>query len=498
MRSICERWRQRSGRRKVWSPEAAAELHRIVKGTAVFYAPRPGRAGAGVGALLGDEIQRLENVDKRPTRTQADIGTRNLRGAHRLFRGVAGSGKSLMLTLNVAHALLDLGPGGRALVCCYNRTLVPFLRQNVEDRHARLTFLPAPGEALTVAHFERVVKALCAAEPALDTGLDFRRADERAAGTCARFDALPEARRRALQYDAVYVDEAQDLRPDEIRLLRRLCRPDAAGRETFIVFYDNAQNIYGVPTPVWKDLGVDIGGRTTYLDQCLRNTRQIVELPFNVLVGSHAAEGERVMTRKFADLQSLRERDLIEERGGLFRTKFAPREGPPPELRLFRDRAAESAGVGELVRGWVQEQRVLPGDVLVLHTSHRHHPTLEAELRRAVGNAGQVRRVDAAHGRNKDLPLIDDGVLPMSTLHSAKGYDAPIVVLVGCDRLQRDKEGRAQFYVGATRAKHRLVLTGVGRPTNHPADGAGSLLPEIVATAAALGVLPATPRAGRC
>ncbi|MEM8494484.1 MAG: ATP-binding domain-containing protein [Planctomycetota bacterium] len=78
----------------------------------------------------------------------------------------------------------------------------------------------------------------------------------------------------------------------------------------------------------------------------------------------------------------------------------------------------------------------------------------------------------------------------MSTLHSAKGYDAPLVILVGCDRIKSDTEGRAQFYVGATRAKHHLVLTGIA-PTASDSD---RLMPEIVATAAALGILPKQPK----
>ena len=83
---------------------------------------------------------------------------------------------------------------------------------------------------------------------------------------------------------AVYVDEAQDLTPEEIRLLLRVTRRDDSGGQTFVVFYDNAQNIYGVKPPVWHDLGVEHRrARTVFLDQCLRNTRQTLEFAFNVL-----------------------------------------------------------------------------------------------------------------------------------------------------------------------------------------------------------------------
>ncbi|MEM7778084.1 MAG: hypothetical protein AAF732_21080 [Pseudomonadota bacterium] len=137
LRSIAESTRKRAGKRKVWSPLAAKELRRIINGTSFLFPPRLDHLDDDQG-LLGDQIQKLENMDKNPTRLQRDIGTRDLRGAHRLFRGVAGSGKSLMLALNAARTLMELDKGERVLVCCFDKTLVPFLRQNIEDRHACL------------------------------------------------------------------------------------------------------------------------------------------------------------------------------------------------------------------------------------------------------------------------------------------------------------------------------------------------------------------------
>ena len=435
-------------------------------------------------------------IPKRPTPQQQRIGHKDLRGNHWLFRGVAGSGKSVMLALNAARSLWDMHTaaedatvtGGRVLVCCYNKTLVPFLRQTIEDRYARLTYDAPPAGSLTVLHFEKVVADLAAAEPTLDTGLTFRDGDERSRRMAEAFDRLPPGRQAGLGYDHVYLDEAQDLSPDDLRLLRRLARPDAEGRQSLAIFYDNAQNIYGRRTPTWDELGIKIVGRTDYLDACKRNTRQIVELPFNVLVGTHAPEGERPKTRQFADLGSLRDRKLIDEDGDgpLIGCGFVDRDGPPPEIRLHKDRAAETRGIAALVRRWVRQENVLPADILILHAGHQQHEGLADQVAAAIGPLAKVRQVDKAHDKNKRLRLVEPGVLTISTLHSAKGYDAPLVILAGLDRLKSDVNGRAQFYVAATRAKHQLVMT-AATPAG---DVAGSLFPEIVATAGALGILP--------
>jgi superfamily I DNA/RNA helicase len=49
----------------------------------------------------------------------------------------------------------------------------------------------------------------------------------------------------------------------------------------------------------------------------------------------------------------------------------------------------------------------------------------------------------------------------LSTIHGVKGYDAMIVFLVGVDQFEESAEDRAAFYVGATRSKLALYLTGI-------------------------------------
>lgn len=98
-----------------------------------------------------------------------------------------------------------------------------------------------------------------------------------------------------------------------------------------------------------------------------------------------------------------------------------------------------------------------------------------------LGDRGRVRPVDRAHQDNERLPLMEDGVLTVSTIASAKGYDAGIVFLLGVDQLRADRtEDRAVFYVGATRAKLRLYVTGV------PQQSRQTLLDEAMISATVL------------
>jgi superfamily I DNA and RNA helicase len=477
---FCDHVQRRVRRNQRLSSQARAAVSTILEGKAFIYAPRRRAIAETDESLIGVKVQKLELALKEPTPQQREYGRADLRGSHRLFRGVAGSGKSVILALAVAHALLNYREEeinlfgkrprkSRILVVCFNRTLVHYLDLRIEDRFGRLAWDKPGDDELVVVHFDGLLKQLRSTCPALAVEFDYSQKVKRAEAFCRAFDALPPAERERLQFDAVFVDEAQDFVPEEFAVLLRLARTDAKGGQTLALFYDNAQNIYGVVTPVWTKQGINVVGRTVFLDQCLRNTVKVIDLALNVLVGSYAPEGVRVATRRFADVESLRDRGLIEERDGRIEPKFASRTGPPPRVKAYESRNAEIEGVAEMVRNLITHHRVLPSDILILYQSHHDYvETLVPLLEGIVGGAATVRRVDSASPENKNRPLTEDGVLTLSTIASAKGYDAPVVLLLGVDKLRPDKtEDRAVFYVGATRAKLYLVVTGMrqAKPT---------------------------------
>jgi superfamily I DNA and RNA helicase len=132
------------------------------------------------GLNLGAEIRAMEMAIREPTEQQKSLGNADLSGAHRLFRGVAGSGKSVLLALNAAHATYQLthytgdmfsrpAHRPRVLVLCFNRTLTFYLRQRIEDRYKFLTYSDLPGDYLTVTHMEGLIYDLLRREPSLQT-----------------------------------------------------------------------------------------------------------------------------------------------------------------------------------------------------------------------------------------------------------------------------------------------------------------------------------------
>lgn len=70
------------------------------------------------------------------------------------------------------------------------------------------------------------------------------------------------------------------------------------------------------------------------MDECFRNTRQIIEPAFNVLIGSHAKNPSSVQSKGFADTQTLTEKGLIEYKGNHVGVKFAKRSGDDAVLTI--------------------------------------------------------------------------------------------------------------------------------------------------------------------
>jgi len=187
---------------------------------------------------------------------QRKVADRTLEGRPTLLRGVAGSGKSILLAQGLVYLLHRAGrasrcaddpDGPRVLVTCFNKTLVPLLRRDA-DAFAVETGLQLPRFKLDFVHFEGVLKKLREewglTVPGLRQGDDeandarypmvFRQVEELfASGAATEEEAL---------WDFVFVDEAQDLHPDALRLLHRMARVDPKTRARGIaIYYDDAR-----------------------------------------------------------------------------------------------------------------------------------------------------------------------------------------------------------------------------------------------------------------
>lgn len=474
--SLVHRMRETGGPRlKRWgkaalTPEDVAGIRKAFGDSAVLQ-EEDRDSGRGREGRLGDYFDEIAARERRLSGEQQKLAAGDWRGGPRLIRGVAGSGKTVVLATHLARRLarsvhrqkpLFAEPGERILAVCFNRTLVPFIRKKILQAFRQRTGEDFPEDRVDVMHFngllyDLVGRGLWRYHP-VEEGATADRVAERV----ERYRSELAVTRRdspdlvdQVAYDVVYVDEAQDLLPDEIRLLGELCKvPPHGGLPEVYIFYDDAQNLYGRPRSTWEKLGVKMVGRSHVMVECFRNTRPIVEVAFNVLLGSTAPEGQRVKMRQFADTNYLeKDRKVLVHEGGLWRLKFAEREGAWPEVHILEDRDEEDARILDRLRWLMEDQDVRPEDILVLGPSRKRLRALAGILENDLPVEKVLLPFEAAR---KDDYITRKNCLTASTINSAKGYDAFCVLIVSANEFALNRGGRAAFYVGCTRARERL------------------------------------------
>ena len=252
-------------------------------------------------------------------------------------------------------------------------------------------------------------------------------------------------------FDYVVVDEAQDVSVPQLRFLAAM----AGGRENGLFFGgDLGQRIFQQPFS-WRELGIDIRGRSQTLRVNYRTSHQI---------RTHA---DRLLDPEIADTDGNRE----ERRGTI--SVF---NGPEPVIRTLDDEEGEIQTVGEQLTQ-VLSDGLHPKEIGVFVRS-------EAELERATA---VVKRYGLPFAVLDETGEIADECVTVSTMHLAKGLEFRAVAVMACDAEVIPLQSRVEditdeadldeiynternlLYVACTRARDRLLVTGV-RPASEFLD----------------------------
>jgi hypothetical protein len=480
------------------TPEQLRFVRKAIGDSAVVNDTRAPRAEVSE-TKLGYDIDQFALWEKNLSTEQEELSRADFEGRPQLIRGVAGSGKSIVLANNAANLLIrkmeataqqQLGIGSsqdktdpRVGIVCFNRTLVSFLKEKVRLAFEQRRLQNFPAGAIVCNYMNGFMYAF-----SKETGaVQYQHVEEgnprsganAAAEYMSQINHVAEVSRdwyESLLYDCIYVDEGQDFHPEEFQLLLSLLKPHPeTGEKSIVIFYDDAQNLYARPRPTWSQIGINVvgGGRSRVMKECFRNSREIVEFAFNVLLGSKADSALRVQTREYADVTYLKENGLVEEMPDRWKVNFTERtHNRPPEVQMFSTRLDEKRWVANKIAWLINNQQVRSEDILVLFEQSGEFSDLDQSIRdRVPGISGFVKPFGKdPTNPDKDSYILRKGFLTLSTTKGAKGYDAFVVFLVGADQFEKSREGRASFYVGSTRAKLMLYVTGRNKP--------GSLLNE--------------------
>lgn len=374
-----------------------------------------------------DELKVLDREQEALAKT--------LGSGHRVIRGVAGSGKTLVLTYR-ARLLAEALPRHKVLVTCFNRTLAATLRRQ----------LPLPNVAVrTIDQLLNDVRK--------SAGLpifDYDEAPE-LQSRAEQVHQLLEAGRGSLpRFDHVLVDEAQDFPTAALGFVVSTLRP---GSDSLLVVADAAQNIYRNKF-TWKAAGIQAAGRTRVLDRSYRNTREILEYAHLFLMRGGDL---KVDAEGSADDESV-----------IIPPKTSDRSGPFPLLIHTATPQQELLEIARRCRELLAKGTT-PGHIGILYgATNAGGFVWPNEIRKLFQAEGIPLFWATESNSTKDSVGVDDSSITLSTIHSAKGLEFRHVFLCGYldDRPpMQERLNRRLIYVGMTRASHELVLTASG---NHP------------------------------
>ncbi len=335
--------------------------------------------------FLGEEEQLITL-----THDQARLLQVHGRNRRMVVTGPAGSGKT-MLAVERAKALA--AGGQKVLFVCFNKALRDHLRRVEKD--SGITFHTFHGTCVALARKAEV--------PLTDY--------EKGKAPPEYFaDELPLAlieasERRGPQYDALFVDEAQDLHNFWLEALMTTLRDP---EDAYVwLFMDDNQRVYANQLDVPKEFH-----RYDLIHNC-RNTQAI---------------HHEVMKKYVGEITPM---------------PMGP-EGRDVELHFTEDQPAK---VRQLVKLLCEEEEVLPQDIVVL-SSH-------ALEKSAVGQAGC-----GDYEFVKEPAPLGKKVL-FSSIRSFKGLESPVVILCELEDVD-DATIDQQLYVGFSRARNHCLVVAPG------------------------------------
>ena len=245
----------------------------------------------------------------------------------------------------------------------------------------------------------------------------------------------------------VLVDEAQDLTPAHLQLLRALVEP---GPDDLFLAEDSHQRIYGKKITL-SHYGIQVRGRSRRLTRNYRTTRQNLDVAFGILDPG-----------TYEDMEGQAEEHHY----------VSPRSGPEPLLLHATDRADELSKAAELLTVWLEQDRdsedCAPESIAILV---RDRYQRDAVVNGLSQHGIEVRAVDReAAGRGRPVVM---------TMHRAKGLEFRKVLLFDVsknaiprplrDQQYSDADGddallreRSLLYVAATRARDQLAISWSG------------------------------------
>ncbi|MFJ7664855.1 3'-5' exonuclease [Lysinibacillus sp. NPDC097162] len=383
-------------------------------------------------------LHDIKTMDLHQEKLAKQIGDKN-----RLIRGVAGSGKTLVLAAR-AKLLAKQHPDWKILILCYNISLARAIEQMIfhmmhtPDSLFEFDFsnntdgFKPQKHHIEVRNFHAFLKQdLKTEEGKIQLLLEKMEKGE---------VILPK-------YDAIMIDEGQDFESEWFKLVANLLNPDTM---SLLLVEDRAQSIYKRTRSYIQDTGLSFQGRSKVLSINYRNTAQIVKFAWDF----------------YQHFSVLKNKVVSKEiNGEIIAPQSTRRKGDEPAI-IRRNNFFEEARIVALQIQKLHIERKIPyHEILILYRVKKSKgQDYVAILQQQLSEIGIPYYWIAESAVSKRAFEREEESVKISTIDSSKGLDFQVVFMVNLDNtpwyLEEDVEQEvARLYIGMTRAKQYLCLS---------------------------------------
>jgi superfamily I DNA and RNA helicase len=474
---------------------AIESLSSIRKSRSKREVSKPNSRGAKL-KKLEDSIATLDHRQNRAVIETID-------GVQRI-RGLAGSGKTIVLALKAAY-LHTQHPDWRIAVTFHTRALKGQFRRLINNFCIEQSGEEPDWTKIRIVNSwgapggddrDGLYYEFCRA-----TGLqfyDFRAASSRFGGNDRAFDGACQAALNAASsvpelYDAVLVDEAQDFAPSFLRLCYALLKEP----KRLVYAYDELQNLSGASLPPPEEIfGTDQKGqpivslgddprRDVILQKCYRNSRPILVTAHALGFGIYRdrPKGAETGLVQMFDQPALWEeigyrlragnlekgQRVVLERTNETSPEFLADHSPLSDLvhfQQFGNEAEQNAWLVEEIQKNVAEEELRYDDIIVIHPD-----AISARER-----LGPIRRMLFERGIQSHLAGVDTVAdvffktetpsITFTGIYRAKGNEAGMVYVINAQDCDGTGAGlatlRNRLFTAITRSKAWVRVFGHG------------------------------------
>lgn len=452
----------------------------------------------------GAKLKRLEDSIATLDHRQNKAVIETVDGVQRI-RGLAGSGKTIVLALKAAY-LHTQHPDWRIAVTFHTRSLKGQFRRLInnfcieqsgeEPDWTKIRVINAwgapGGDARDGVYYE-----YCRA-----TGtefFDFRSASNKFGGSERAFDgvcqaALTNFSDATLLYDVILADEAQDFPPSFLKLCYSMLKPP----KRLVYAYDELQNLSGTSLPPSEEIfgndehgqplvtfGDDRRRRDVILQKCYRNSRPVLVSAHGLGFGIYrdAPQGAETGLVQIFDYPALWEeigykvqegqlakgQHVVLERTAETSPRFLEEHSDIDDLVQFirfDDEAQQNEWLIQQIKRNLQEDELRHDDIIVIHPDPRTARGSTGPIRRQLFEAG-VQTHLAGVDTDADVFFRTDTLsVTFTGIYRAKGNEAGMVYVINAQDCNGTGAGlaslRNRLFTAITRSKAWVRVIGYG------------------------------------